>query len=87
VGHVTREDVVVVSVEAKLSFVEPSRRLAHSPSPSKAPGIPYKGTIKTSVRMLKPEEVFNCYVRNFAGLQKRYTPDSSSDCPIVAAVA
>jgi len=28
-----------VSVGAKLSFVEPGRRWAHSPSPSKAPGI------------------------------------------------
>jgi len=42
-----------VSVEAKLSFVEPGRRWAHSPSPSKAPGISYQGTMKTSVRMLK----------------------------------
>jgi len=30
---------VFVSVGAKLSFVEPGRRCAHSPSPSKAPGI------------------------------------------------
>jgi len=36
-----------------LSFVEPGRRWAHSPSPSKAPGISYQGTMKTSVRMLK----------------------------------
>jgi len=42
-----------VSVEAKLSFVEPGRRWAHSPSTSKAPGISYQGTMKTSVRMLK----------------------------------
>jgi len=42
-----------VSVGAKLSFVEPGRRWAHSPSPSKAPGISYQGTMKTSVRMLK----------------------------------
>jgi len=42
-----------VSVEAKLSFVEPGRRQAHSPSPSNAPGISYQGTMKTSVRMLK----------------------------------
>jgi len=41
-----------ISVEAKLSFVEPSRRWAHSPSPSKAPGISYQGTMKTSVMML-----------------------------------
>jgi len=41
---------VVVSVEAKLSFVEPGRRWAHSPSPSRGPGIPYQGTTKTSVR-------------------------------------
>jgi len=44
---------VPVSVGAKLSFVEPGRRWAHSPSPSKAPGISYQGTKKTSVRMLK----------------------------------
>jgi len=46
---------VPVSVGAKLSFVEPGRRWAHSPSPSKAPGIsyPYQGTMKTSVSMLK----------------------------------
>jgi len=42
-----------VSVEAKLSFIEPGRRWAHSPSPSKAPRISYQGTIKTSVMMLK----------------------------------
>jgi len=42
-----------VSVEAKLSLVEPGRRWAYSPSPSKAPGISYQGTMKTSVRMLK----------------------------------
>jgi len=42
-----------VSMESKLSFVEPGRRWAHSPSPSKAPGISYQGTMKTSVRMLK----------------------------------
>jgi len=42
-----------VSVEAKLSFVEPGRRWVHSQSPSKAPGISYQGTTKTSVRMLK----------------------------------
>jgi len=46
-------DPVPVSVEAKLSFVEPDRRWAHSPSPSKAPDISYKGTMKTSVRILK----------------------------------
>jgi len=40
-----------VSVEAKLSFVEPGRRWAHSPSTRKAPGISYQGTRKTSVRM------------------------------------
>jgi len=44
---------VPVSVEAKLSFVEPGRRWAHSPSRSKTPGISYQGTMKTSVRMLK----------------------------------
>jgi len=48
------DDVPVpVSEEAKLSFVEPGRRWAHSQSPSKAPGISYQGTMKTSVRMLK----------------------------------
>jgi len=45
-----------VSVEAKLSFVEPGRRWAHSPSPSKAPGISYQGTMKTSVRMSQTSE-------------------------------
>jgi len=44
---------VPVTVEAKLFFVEPGRRWAHSPSPSKAPGISYQGTMKTSVRMVK----------------------------------
>jgi len=43
---------VPVSVEAK-SFVEPGCRWAHSPSPSKAPGISYQGTMNTFVRMLK----------------------------------
>jgi len=41
-----------VPVEANLSFVEPGHRWAHSPSPSKAPGVSYQGTMKTSVRML-----------------------------------
>jgi len=45
--------VVVVSVETKMSFVEPGHRWAHSPSSSGAPGIPYQGTMKTSVRMLR----------------------------------
>jgi len=49
--------IVVVSVDAKLIFVEPGRRWAHSPSSSRAPGISYQGTMKTSVRMLKPQEV------------------------------
>jgi len=44
---------VPVSVEAKLSFVERGRRWAHSLFPSKALGIPYQDTMKTSVRMLK----------------------------------
>jgi len=47
---------VPVLVEAKLSFVEPGRRWAHSPSPSKAAGISYQGTMKTSMRMLKTSE-------------------------------
>jgi len=42
-----------VSVEVKLSFVEPGHRWAHSPSHSKAPDISYQGTMKTSVRMFK----------------------------------
>jgi len=41
----------------KLSFVEPGHRWAHSPSPSKAPGISYQGTMKTSVRMLETSEL------------------------------
>jgi len=44
---------VDVSVEAKLICVEPGHRLAHSPSSSRTPGIPYQDTMKTSVRMLK----------------------------------
>jgi len=47
------DDVDVdVSVEAMLIFIEPGRRWAHSPSSSKAPGIPYQDATKTSVRML-----------------------------------
>jgi len=42
-----------VPVSAKLSFVEPGRRWAHSLSPSKAAGISYQGTVKTSMKMLK----------------------------------
>jgi len=38
---------VPVSAEANLSFVEPGRRWAHSPSASKAPGISYQDTMKT----------------------------------------
>jgi len=56
------DDDVDVSVEAKLIFVEPGRRWAHSPSSSRAPGIPYQGTMKTSVRMLKTSGGFNCYM-------------------------
>jgi len=41
-----------VLVQAKLPFVEPGCRWAHSPSPSKAPGISYQATMKTSVMML-----------------------------------
>jgi len=50
---ITTEWHIDVSVGAKLSFIEPGRRWAHSPSPSKASGISYQGTMKTSVRMLK----------------------------------
>jgi len=39
--------------QRRLIFVEPGHRWAHSPSSSRAPGIPYQGTMKTSVRMLK----------------------------------
>jgi len=43
-----------VSVEAKLSFVEPGRRWAHNPSPSKAPGISYlQDSCHTSVATCK----------------------------------
>jgi len=52
---------VPVSVKAKLSFVEPGCRWAHSPFPSKAPGISYRGTMKTSVRMLTTSGDL-CYV-------------------------
>jgi len=48
-----RQKYRCVSVGVKLSFVESGRRWAHSPSPSKAPGISYQGIMKTSVRMLK----------------------------------
>jgi len=44
---------VPVSVEVKMSFEEPGRRWAHSPSPSKAPGISYQGAMKSFMRMLK----------------------------------
>jgi len=54
--------VVLFSVDANLSSVEPGRRWAHSPSPSKDPGISYQGTMKTFVKMLKPQEVSNCYM-------------------------
>jgi len=37
----------------RLIFVERGHRWAHSPSPSRAPGISYQGTMKTSARMLK----------------------------------
>jgi len=43
-------------VEETLSFVEPARRWAHSPSLSKTPGTSYQGTMKTSVSMLKTSE-------------------------------
>jgi len=43
------QQTVPVSVGAKLSFVEPGCRWAHSPSPSKAPGDSYQGTMKTSM--------------------------------------
>jgi len=43
--EIRQEYPVPVSVEAKLSFVEPGRRWAYSLSPSKAPGISYKGTM------------------------------------------
>jgi len=67
-----------VSVEAKLSFVEPGRRWAHSPSRSKTPGISYQGRpLKTSVRMLKTagglELLYGasfCFLRRF-----RWTPE------------
>jgi len=42
---------------------------------------------RQSIEGKKPQEVFNCYMRNFAGVQKRFTTDSSSNCPIMAAVA
>jgi len=58
-SHRSARGPVPVSVEAKLSFVEPGRS---SPPPCKAPGISYQGTMKTSVRMLKPQEVSNCYM-------------------------
>jgi len=38
-----------VSVEAKLSFIEPGRRWAHSPSSGKAPGISYQYQENTPV--------------------------------------
>jgi len=33
-------------VEAKLAFIEPGCRWAQGPSPNKAPGISYQGTMK-----------------------------------------
>jgi len=41
---------VPVSVESKLSFVVPGRRWAHSPSPSKAPGISYHENLREDVQ-------------------------------------
>jgi len=37
-------------------LLEPGRRWAHNPSSSKASGISYQGTMKTSVKMLKTSE-------------------------------
>jgi len=71
----------------RLIFVEPGRRWAHSSSSSRAPSIPYQSTMKTSVRMLITSGGLNYYMRNFARVPKRFNPDSSSNCPIVAAVA
>jgi len=79
--------VVVVSVEAKLSFVEPGRRWAHSPSSSGASGILYQGTMKTSVRMLGTSGGLSLLCKELRWGVKRFTPDSSSHCSIVAAVA
>jgi len=45
--------LLLFRLRRRLIFVEPGRRWAYSPSPSKAPGISYQGTMKTSVRMLK----------------------------------
>jgi len=42
-----------VSVEAKLIFVEPGRRCAHSPSSSRAPGIPYDENLREDVKYLR----------------------------------
>jgi len=69
---------VPVSLEAKLSFVEPGHRWAHSQSPSKAPGTSYQGTKKTSARMLKTSRGLSllygasfCFLRHF-----RWAPES-----------
>jgi len=48
-------------VSAKLFFIESGRRWTHSPSPSKAHGISYQGTMKTSVRMLKTSGLWLLY--------------------------
>jgi len=56
---------VPVSVGAKLYFVDPGRRWAHSPFPSKAPGISYQGTMKTSGwigSILSPGTHTGCYI-------------------------
>jgi len=73
---------VPVSVEVKLSFVEPGRRWAHCPSPSKTLGISYQGTMKTSVRMLKTsgglELLYGasfCFLRRF-----RWAPEGFFFC-------
>jgi len=70
--------VVVASMEAKLSFVEPGRRWAHSPSPSKAPGIPYQGTMKKPPGEMKHRGASNLRSLGLQGATLTTEPPSHS---------
>jgi len=53
--------VLPVSVEAKLSFVEPGRRWAHSPSPSKAPVRYYENPREDVTNLRRALTVIGCF--------------------------
>jgi len=65
---------VPVSVGAKLSFVEPDRRWAHSPFPSKGPGIPgYYENLREDVKNLGRPQLL--YGASFSFLKRfRWAP-------------